>query len=62
MGLTRAEAEIAILAAEGYSRDEIANVRGATLNTIGSQLKSIFTKADVSREAELVALVNRLLR
>jgi DNA-binding CsgD family transcriptional regulator len=62
LGLTQAEAEIAILAANGSSREEIARTRGATANTVGSQLKSIFAKADVTREAELVALVNRLLR
>lgn len=62
LGLTQAEAEIAILAANGSSREEIARTRGATVNTVSSQLKSIFAKADVTREAELVALVNRLLR
>ena len=62
LGLTRAETEIALLAAGGMSREEIARARGATVNTVSSQLKSIFMKADVTREAQLVAFLNRLLR
>lgn len=62
LGLTQAEADIAILAADGSSREEIAKARGATVNTVSSQLKSIFMKADVTREAQLVAFLNRLLR
>jgi DNA-binding CsgD family transcriptional regulator len=61
-GFTQAEAEIAIMTAEGTSREEIASARGAAVNTVSSQLKSIFAKADVTREAQLVALLNRLLR
>lgn len=62
LGLTRAEADIAILVADGLSREEIAGARDATVNTVSSQLKSIFLKAGLNREAQLVALVNRLLR
>jgi len=61
-GFTQAEAEIAIMMAEGTSREEVASARGATVNTVSSQLKSVFAKADVTREAQLVALLNRLLR
>lgn len=62
MGLTSAEADVAMLIAEGVSREEIAAKRAVSLNTVTSQLKSIFIKADVTREAELVALLNRVLR
>ncbi len=62
LGLTQAEAEIAALAADGHSREEIAQIRGASIHTVGSQLKSIFLKTDVTREAQLVALLNKLLR
>ena len=62
LGLTRAEADVALHAARGLSREEIALARGATVNTVNSQLKSIFMKADVTREAQLVAFLNRILR
>ena len=62
LGLTTAEAEVALLAADGLSRDEIAHLRGAKVSTVNSQLKSIFMKANVTREGHLVALLNRLLR
>lgn len=61
-GLTRAEADIAILIAEGLSREEVAEQRTVSVSTVTSQLKSIFMKADVTREAQLVALLNRVLR
>lgn len=60
--LTPAEAEVAAMAAEGLSREEIAARRNTTPHTVNSQFKSIFGKTDVKREAELVALFNRLLR
>lgn len=60
--LTAAESEVAHLVAAGMSREEIAQARGATVNTVSSQLKSIFMKTDVTREAQLVALLNRFLR
>lgn len=62
LGLTQAEAEVALLAADGSSREEIALARGATVSTVSSQFKSIFQKAGVTREAQLVALLGRLLR
>jgi len=48
--------------AEGTSRERIANARGTSLGTVNAQLKSIFVKADVTREAELTALLNKLFR
>lgn len=62
LGLTRAEAEVALLAAEGLSREEIAARRNASPATVGTQMKAIFAKSVVNREAELVALVHRILR
>lgn len=58
--LTPAEADVAMLLAKGRSRAEIATARGVSFETIGAQLKSIYRKTDVRREAELVALVARL--
>jgi DNA-binding CsgD family transcriptional regulator len=62
LGLTAAEAEIALRLANGEARETIANARGTSAQTLGTQIKSILRKSDVGREAELAALVNRLLR
>lgn len=60
--LTSAEADVAMRAANGAGREEIAAARDTSQGTVAMQIKSIFQKLDVRREAELVALINRLLR
>jgi DNA-binding CsgD family transcriptional regulator len=55
--LTRAEAELVRLIAEGRSLEEVAAERGVTMNTVRSQLKQVFAKTDTSRQGELVHLV-----
>jgi DNA-binding CsgD family transcriptional regulator len=62
LGLTAAEAEIALRLANGAAREDIAATRGTSAQTLGTQIKSILRKSEVGREAELAALVNRLLR
>lgn len=62
LGLTEAEAEIALRLANGEAREDIAAGRGTSAQTLGTQIKSILRKSDVGREAELTALVNRLMR
>lgn len=62
LGLTQAEAEIALRLANGEAREDIAAGRGTSAQTLGTQIKSILRKSDVGREAELTALVNRLMR
>lgn len=62
LGLTGAEAEIALRLANGAAREAIAAERGTSAQTLGTQIKAILRKSDVGREAELTALVNRLLR
>lgn len=62
LGLTAAEAEIALGLANGNAREAIAAERGTSPQTLNTQIKSILRKGDVGREAELAALVNRLLR
>lgn len=62
LDLTPAEADVALYAANGMSREEIAGRRGTSAQTTNSQFKSIFRKADVSRESELVALIHKALR
>ncbi|MBX3561639.1 MAG: helix-turn-helix transcriptional regulator [Sphingomonas sp.] len=62
MGLTASEAAVASYLAEGLDREEIAARRGVSPTTIHSQIKSIFAKAGVTREVELVLAVARLTR
>jgi DNA-binding CsgD family transcriptional regulator len=62
LDLTGAEAEIALALANGTARDRVAQLRGTSTQTLNTQIKSILHKGGVSREAELVALINRLLR
>lgn len=58
--LSPAEAEIAMLVAQGLSRDEIAARRRVSSETVASQIKAIFRKADVRRQTQLAAVVARL--
>lgn len=59
-GLSPAEAEIAVRLADGESREEIAEARGASIETVRSQVKSLFAKVGVRRTGELAAKLNRL--
>lgn len=59
--LTRAEGEIVALLAQGRSRQEIAQMRGVSTQTVASQLRTIFQKAGVNREAELVSIARAVV-
>lgn len=56
-GLTPAEANLAILLARGLSLAEVSDSQHISLHTVRAQLKSVFAKTGVSRQAELVRLV-----
>ncbi len=56
-GLTAAEAEIAASLAAGEDLNAIGDARGVSRTTVRSQLHSIYAKADVHRQAELVSAV-----
>lgn len=56
-GLTRAEAKLAALLAKGISLEEAAATLLVSILTVRSQLKSVFAKTGVTRQAELVALL-----
>jgi len=56
-GLTPAEANLAILLARGLSLAEVSTAQSISQHTARAQLKSIFAKTNVSRQAELVRLV-----
>ena len=54
--LTPAEARVAILLARGLSLAEVAKAQNISPHTARAQLKSIFAKTGVSRQAELCLL------
>lgn len=56
-GLTPAEANLAILLARGLSLAEVSEAQNISPHTARAQLKSIFAKTGVSRQAELVRLI-----
>ena len=53
--LTEAEADITVRLAAGADLDGIAEARGVSRTTVRSQLQSIYSKAGVRRQAELVS-------
>jgi DNA-binding CsgD family transcriptional regulator len=58
-GLTSTECDVAELLVQGNELKEIARHNRVTLNTVRNQLKSIFSKTNTSRQAELVSLLLR---
>lgn len=59
--LTAAEAEVAMLLAQGHAREAVAGRRGISQHTVHTQIRSIFDKTGVTREGALVALIGRVL-
>ena len=60
LGLTMAEARLAAILAEGYTLVEAAQRSGIAHNTAKVQLRSVFTKTNVHRQSQLVALIASL--
>lgn len=60
LGLTRAEGDIVAMVAMGHSRRMIAAARQTSVQTVTTQLRSIFQKCGVRREAELVGMALQL--
>jgi DNA-binding CsgD family transcriptional regulator len=56
-GVTGAEREIIDAVLEGLSVKEIAERRRASLRTVTTQLGTIFRKAGVNSQAELIAIM-----
>lgn len=54
-GLTQAEAEVALLLAQGLKAAQISVMRGKSINTIKAQLSHIYDKAGVESHAALLA-------
>ncbi len=59
-GLTTAEIDVAADLSAGQDAKTIARKRGVALNTVQTQIKSALGKTGLSRQAALVALVERL--
>ena len=57
--LTSVERALVTALSDGQSLADFAANRGTSLNTVRSQLKSVFQKLGVSRQGELVALVHK---
>lgn len=60
LGLTASEARVAALIGAGHSRGEAAEALGLACSTVSDTVKDIYSKLDVSRQSELVRLVDRL--
>ena len=58
--LTEREVEVLRLIAKGYSRPEVAEILGLSLNTVSTHTKAIYHKLDISRRAEAVVEAVRL--
>ncbi|GEM_PF-5581069 len=56
-GLTRSEAQIVARLARGLTLEEIAATRGQQLNTIRTQVKSVFRKTNTRRQSDVIKLV-----
>jgi DNA-binding CsgD family transcriptional regulator len=60
LGLTPAEARLALLIGEGRSRGEAASMLGITASTASDTIKRIYAKLDISSQSALVRLLDRL--
>lgn len=56
-GLTEAEAALAVILCAGHTMEEASTARGTSLNTVRTQLKSIFGKTGTQRQADLVSVL-----
>lgn len=59
-GLTEREADVAALIGEGLAAAQVAAALGLSTFTVREHVQKVFAKMDVTRQAELVALVQRL--
>lgn len=59
-GLTDAEVHVALCIAAGQPAKAIAASRGASLETVRTQIKAVRSKLRVNRQIELVARINQL--
>jgi DNA-binding CsgD family transcriptional regulator len=55
--LTDAEARLAVALGEGHRLEDAADRMGITVSSARTYLKRVFSKTDVTRQAELVRLL-----
>lgn len=60
LGLTPSEARLAVLIGTGHSRAEAAQALGITQSTVSDVVKNVYLKLGISRQSELVRLIDRL--
>jgi len=56
-GLTEREAGVAVAVANGCELSQVAEMEGVSVETVRSQLKSVFRKTGVNRQVDLVRLL-----
>jgi len=56
-GLSKAEADVAIFVAKGFSNAEIADMRGCAIATVKSQLGRIYNKTGLGSRYQLISYV-----
>lgn len=59
-GLTPTESRLASIIGSGISPEYAAEIAGMSVGTVRNHLKRIFSKLDISRQGELVALAGKL--
>jgi DNA-binding CsgD family transcriptional regulator len=57
--LTPAEARIASMLIDGHSLTKVSKLQGVSLNTVRTQLKSVFAKTGVDRQVDLARLLGQ---
>lgn len=60
LGLTQAEARLGALIGAGYSRKEAAETLNISESTASDTLKQVYLKLDITRQSQLVRLIDRL--
>jgi DNA-binding CsgD family transcriptional regulator/PAS domain-containing protein len=58
-GFTAAEARVALAIGEGMTPRQVAERLGVSFNTVRHQLQSVYEKAGINRQAELVRMLSR---
>jgi DNA-binding CsgD family transcriptional regulator len=57
--LTNSEIEVAELALHGHSNRSISRLRGTSVNTVASQLRSVYRKLGICARSELASAIAR---
>lgn len=61
MGFSQSEAEVALLLAQGRTREDIALQRNVGYETVAAQVKALYRKSDVNHSGALIALIRDML-